>query len=84
MISEWEPLHDIIHLRDRKRAMQVYRLKSEDIGHVNTNAFSKECVFVVMEKSRLIRVYITVLMRFRLSTLKRSKTINRIARCDVS
>ena len=64
--------------------MQVYRLKSEDIGPVNTNGFSKECVFVVMEKRRSIRVYITVFMRFRLSTLKRPKTINRIARCDVS
>ena len=82
VISEWEPLNDIIHLRDR--AMQVYRLKNEDIGPVHTKTFSKECVFLVMEKSRSIRVHITVFMYFRLSTLERSKTINRIARCAVS
>ena len=49
--------------------------RNEDIGPVHTNTFSKECAFVVMEKSRSIRVHITVFMRFRLSTLKRSKTI---------
>ena len=50
VISEWEALQDIIHLRNR--AMQVYRLENKDIGPVHTNTFSKECVFVVMEKSR--------------------------------
>ena len=80
--SKWRVLrYDIIHLRDK--AMQVYRLKNENIGPVHTNAFSKECVFVVIEKCRSIRVYFTVFMRFRLSRPKRSKTINRIARCEV-
>ena len=49
--------------------------RNEDIGPVHTNTFSKECVFDVMEKSQSIGVHITVFTRFRLSTLKRSKTI---------
>ena len=81
VISEWEPLHDIIHIRDR--AMQVYRLKNKDIGPVHTKTFSKECVFLVMEKSRSIHVHITVFMYFRLFTLGTFKNY-RIARCDVS
>ena len=81
VISEWEPLHDIIHLRDR--AMQVYRLKNKDIGPVHTKTFSKECVFLVIEKSRSIRVHITVFMYFRLFTLGTFKNY-RIARCGVS
>ena len=47
-------------------------------GPVRTNAFPKVCVFVVIEhrsKHRSIRVHTTVLMRYRLSTLKRLKTI---------
>ena len=69
VISEWETL--FISEIELCRFTGL-RMK---IGPVHTNTFSKECVFVVMEKSRSIRVHITVFMRFRLSTLKRSKTI---------
>ena len=54
---------------------QTVRVLAKAKGPVHTNVFQKYAFSLSKETHRWIRVHSTVLMRFRLSTLKRSKTM---------